>query len=116
MALHDRFGFIVTLVAFVGALAAAGALLRPAWMPAVRVYLRLTVAVIAVQMGIGIMLVAAGHRPAQGIHWFYGAAMLLAMPIAFAVGARMSAREQPWWVVGGAVATVLLATRALTTG
>ena len=116
MELHDRFGIIVTLVAVVGALAATGALLRPSWMPAVRVYLRLTVAAIAVQVVIGIVLVGTGHRPAQGIHWFYGAAMLLAMPLAFTVGARLPAREQPWWIVGGAVATVLLATRALTTG
>ena len=116
MELHDRFGFIVAIVAMVGALAAAAALVRPSWMPAVRVYLRLTVAVIAVQVVIGIVLVATGHRPAQGIHWFYGAATVLAMPIAFTVGTRLPAREQPWWVVGGAVATVLLATRALTTG
>ncbi|MGH7686765.1 MAG: hypothetical protein ACREN2_08115 [Candidatus Dormibacteria bacterium] len=116
MELHDRLGFIVTLVALAGALAAIGALLRPSWMPAVRLYLRLTLAVIAAQVLIGIVLVGTGHRPAQGIHWFYGAAMLLAMPIAFSLGARLPAREQPWWVVGGAVATVLLATRALATG
>lgn len=116
MQLHDRFGFIVTFVAVVGALAAVAALLRPAWMPAVRAYLRLTVAAVALQAVIGIVLVITGARPSQGIHWFYGAATLLAMPVAFAIGGRMSAREEPLWMAGGAVATVLLATRAITTG
>ena len=116
MQLHDRVGFIVTVVAVAGALAAVGALLRPAWMPAVRVYLRLTIAAVGVQVVIGIVLVITGQRPSQGIHWFYGAATLLAMPLAFAIGSRLSAREEPLWVVGGAVATVLFAARAITTG
>lgn len=116
MQVHDRVGFIVTFVAVVGALAALVALLRPRLMPAVRVYLRLTVAAVAVQAGIGVVLVFAGQRPSQGIHWFYGAATLLAMPVAFAIGSRMGAREEPLWVVGGAVATVLFAARALATG
>ena len=116
MQLHDKFGFIVTFVAVVGALAAVVALLRPSLLPAIRVYLRLTVAVVGVQAVIGVVLVATGHRPSQGIHWFYGAATLLSLPIAFAIGSRLPAREEPLWVVGGAVATVLFAFRALSTG
>lgn len=116
MQLHDRLGFIVLVVAVVGAVAAVLALFRPAWMPAIRVYLRLTLAVVAIQVVVGIVLVVTGSRPSQGIHWFYGAATLLALPIGFAIGSRMSAREEPLWVVGGAVATVLFALRALGTG
>jgi heme A synthase len=116
MQLHDRFGFIVTIVAVAGALTAVLALLRPQLMPAIRVYLRLTVAAVALQAVIGIVLVATGERPSQGIHWFYGAATLLSLPIAFAIGSRLPAREEPLWVVGGAVATVLFAARAITTG
>lgn len=116
MQLHDRLGFIVTIVAVVGALTAVAALFRRELMPAVRVYLRLTVGVVALQVVVGIVLVATGQRPAQGIHWFYGAATLVALPAAFAISTRVSPREEPLWVVGGAVATVLFATRAIGTG
>lgn len=116
MQVHDRLGFIVLFVAVAGAIAGVLALFRPSWMPAIRVYLRLTVAVVAVQVVVGIVLVAMGSRPSQGIHWFYGAATLISLPIGFAVGSRMSSREEPIWVVGGAVATVLFALRALGTG
>lgn len=116
MPIHDRFGFIVTVVAVAGALGAVLALLRPSLMPAIRVYLRLTIAAVGVQALIGIVVFATGHHPSQGIHWFYGAATLLSLPIAFAIGSRLPTREEPLWVVGGAVATVLFAARALTTG
>lgn len=116
MQLHDKFGFIVTVVAVAGALGAVVALLRPSLMPAIRVYLRLTIAAVGVQAVIGIVVFATGHHPSQGIHWFYGAATLLSLPIAFAIGSRLPAREEPLWVVGGAVATVLFAARALSTG
>lgn len=116
MQVHDRLGFIVLFIAVVGAFAGVLALFRPTLMPAIRVYLRLTVAVVAVQVVVGIVLVITGSRPAQGIHWFYGAATLISLPLGFAIGGRMSAREEPIWVVGGAVATVLFALRALGTG
>lgn len=116
MQIHDKFGFIITVVAVAGALGAVLALLRPPLMPAIRVYLRLTIAAVAVQALIGIVVFATGHHPAQGIHWFYGAATLLSLPIAFAIGSRLPPREEPLWVVGGAVATVLFAARALATG
>jgi heme A synthase len=116
MQLHDRLGFVVMVVSIVGAVAGVFALLRPQWMPAIRVYLRLTLAVVAVQVVVGIVLVTTGSRPSQGIHWFYGAATLVSLPIGFAIGSRLGAREEPLWVVGGAVATVLFALRAMTTG
>ena len=116
MVIHDRFGLIVTLVAAAGALLALLALLRPHLMPAVRVYLRLTAGIVAVQVVIGIVLVATGSRPSQGIHWFYGAATLVALPLAMWIGGRLGSREEPLWVVGGAVVTVLFALRALGTG
>lgn len=116
MRIHDKFGFIILVVAVVGGLAAVVALLRPALMPAIRVYLRLTVAAVAVQAVIGVVVFATGHRPAQGIHWFYGAATLVSLPLAFFLGSRLPSREEPLWVTGGAVATVLFALRALSTG
>jgi heme A synthase len=114
--LHDRFGIIVTIIAVVGALIATLALLRPRLLPVVRTYLRLEVGVVVVQVLIGLVLVVTGQRPQQLLHWFYGAATLVALPLALFIGGSRSDREEPLWVMGGAVATLLFAFRAITTG
>lgn len=116
MIIHDRFGVVVTLIAAVGALLAVLSLLRPRLLPAIRVYLQLTAATAGVQVIIGIVLVIAGQRPSQLLHWFYGAATLLAIPIAMYIGRSRTQREEALWVVGGAVAALLFAFRAIATG
>jgi heme A synthase len=116
MLIHDRLGAIVAIVVCVGVLAAVVTLIRPALLPAVRVYLRLTAALVAVQVLIGIVLVATGARPSQALHWIYGAATLLALPLAMWIGSRLGRREQQLWVAGGAIATLLFAFRAIGTG
>ena len=115
MQLHDRYGIVVTIVVAVGALAATAALLRPQWLPAVRAYLRLTLVAVALQVVIGLVLVVTGRAPSQGIHWFYGAATLVAMPIAGFIG-RGTGGQEALWVMGGAVAALLFAFRAIGTG
>jgi heme A synthase len=112
---HDRVGVIVLIVVAAGALLALLSMWRPQLLPAVRVYLRLSVAAVALQVFIGLLLVATGQRPPL-LHWIYGAATLAALPLALAIGSRMGDREEHLWVVGGAVAAVLLAFRAVATG
>jgi undecaprenyl pyrophosphate phosphatase UppP len=114
--IHDRYGLVLTVVAALGAIAAIVSLFRPRLLPAVRLYLRLTVAVVAVQVVIGLVLVATGDRPAQILHWLYGAATLLTLPLAMWIGGKLGGREQHVWLVGGAVLSVLFAFRALATG
>jgi heme A synthase len=114
--LHDRYGFVLTVVAAVGALAAIAALVRTRILPAVRVYLRIQIALVGVQVLIGLVLVATGDRPQQLIHWFYGAATLLSLPLAMLIGKRLGGREEQIWLAGGAVMTLLFALRALATG
>jgi len=116
MVIHDRLGIIVTIVAGAGAVAAVAGLVRPAILSVVRVYLRLIAGLAAVQVVIGIVLVANGSRPSQALHWIYGAATLLTLPFAMWVGSRLGRREQQLWLVGGAVATLLFAFRAIGTG
>ena len=85
-------------------------------LPAVRVYLRVQIALVGVQVVIGLVLVATGDRPQQLLHWFYGAATLLSLPLAMVIGKRLGGREEQVWLAGGAVMTLLFALRALATG
>jgi hypothetical protein len=114
--LHDRYGFVLMLIAAVGALAAIAGLFRPRILPAVCVYLRVQIALVGVQVVIGLVLVATGDRPQQLIHWFYGAATLVSLPLAMLIGKRLGGREEQIWLAGGAVMTLLFALRALATG
>jgi hypothetical protein len=80
------------------------------------VYLRVQIALVGVQVVIGLVLVATGDRPQQLLHWFYGAATLLSLPLAMVIGKRLGGREEQIWLAGGAVMTLLFALRALATG
>jgi heme A synthase len=98
--LHDRYGFVLMVLAALGAVAAIAGLVRPQILPFVRLYLRLMIALVAVQVAIGLVLVATGNRPQQLIHWFYGAATLLALPLAMVIGRRLGGREEQIWLAG----------------
>jgi heme A synthase len=114
--IHDRYGFVLTVLALLGAVAAIAGLLRPGLLPLIRRYLQVMIALVAVQVAIGLVLVATGDQPQQLIHWFYGAATLVTLPIAMLIGKRLGGREEQIWLAGGAVMTVLFALRALATG
>jgi heme A synthase len=105
----------VLIVAAAGALLALLSMWRTQLLPAVRVYLRLSIATVLLQVALGLFLVVTGSRP-QLLHWVYGAATLAAMPVAMLGGNARGQREEHLWLVGGAVATVLLAFRAVSTG
>jgi heme A synthase len=113
---HAVLSFAVIALAACGSIAAIVSRFRPQILPAVRTYLRVATAVIALQAVIGVALVATGSRPQQLLHWLYGAATLLALPLAMSVGRRLGGRDEHVWVAGGAVLTLLFALRALATG
>jgi len=113
---HDAFGLAVLVLAAAGAILAILGLLRPRFMPAVRIYLRVILAVVAIQVLIGLVLVVTGSRPHEVLHWLYGAATLVTIPIAVVVGRRLGGRDEQIWLAGGAVLTVLFALRAIATG
>jgi hypothetical protein len=114
--IHDRYGVVLTVVAAVGAIAAIAGLLRPRILPVVRLYLRVMIVLFGVQVVIGLVVVATGHAPQQLIHWFYGAATMLTLPLAMVIGMRLGGREERIWLAGGAVVTLLFALRAVATG
>jgi undecaprenyl pyrophosphate phosphatase UppP len=114
--IHDRYGFVLTVVAAVGAILAIVSLFRPRILPIVRLYFKVAIALVAIEVAIGLVLVATGNRPQQLLHWFYGAATLLTLPLAMSVGKRLGGREEKIWLAGGAVMTLLFAFRAIATG
>ena len=116
MPVHDAFGLAVLILAAGGAILAILSLLRSRFIWAVRIYLRVIVVAVAVQVVIGLVLVVTGSRPHEALHWLYGAATLVAIPVAVAVGRRLGGREEQMYLAGGAVLTVLFALRAIATG
>lgn len=84
--------------------------------PALRAYLRLTFLAIVVQGAIGVGLVLAGHRPAQGLHWFYGPAVLLSLPVAWSLASAGDERREALALAGGSLAVFLFSVRAIGTG
>lgn len=113
---HRVFAVGVIVLATCGSIAAIVGVFRPHLLAAVRICLRITIAAIASEAVIGIVLVASGNRPQQGLHWVYGAATLLTLPLAMSVGRRLGGRDERTWLAGGAVLTVLFSLRALATG
>ena len=116
MLVHRVVAIGVIVVAACGSVAAVIGIFRPHLLAAVRLCLRITIAAIAWEAVIGIVLVATGSRPQQLLHWVYGAATLCTLPIAMAVGRRLGGRDERVWLAGGAVLTFLFTLRALATG
>lgn len=116
MIVHQRLANPVLLLGLVGAVWALENLLRHRVSPGLRSYLLLTWLVIAVEALIGLVLVLAGHRPEQGIHWFYGAALLLSIPVAWSFAGRGDVRREALALLGGSLAVFLFAIRATGTG
>jgi hypothetical protein len=116
VSLHGRIGVAVIVVSVVGAALALVARGRPANIPTVRVFVRLCAATAAVEALIGIALVIGGHRPAESIHYFYGAATVLPIPAADLLARRVSPGSETMYLLAGVVATALFGLRAVTTG
>jgi hypothetical protein len=116
VSIHAVLGFGVMVLAACGSIAAIVNYFRPKILPAVRIYLRLTIGAIALQAIIGIALAATGSHPQQLLHWVYGAATLLTLPLAMFAGRRLGGRDERMWLAGGAILTLLFTFRALATG
>lgn len=114
--LHQKFGFILVVVAVIGALVALISLVTPLMGIVLKLYLRLLLLAVAVQVILGGALYLMGHRPAHELHYLYGAGMAVTLGVTFAVS-----RRTPWPLsklplVIGAIVAVVFAVLALTSG
>jgi hypothetical protein len=116
VAIHQRLGVAVLVLGAVGSVVALGGISRRRVSPTLRAYLRLTSLVIAVQAALGIALVIRGYRAHDNLHFIYGPAVLLALPVAQFLGGRSDERREAIALFAGALAVFLLAIRAIGTG
>lgn len=114
--LHQKFGFILVVAAFIGALVALISLMTPLVGLALKIYLRVLLLAVAVQIILGAALYLMGNRPVHELHYLYGAAMAVTLGVTFAVG-----RRTPWPIsrlpmIIGAVVAAVFSVLALTSG
>jgi peptidoglycan/LPS O-acetylase OafA/YrhL len=116
VSVHHRLADAVLLLGLVGTAWAALCVLRRRPSPGLRAFIRLSAAAVAVQAVVGIALAAGGHRPQDTIHFFYGPAVLLSLPLALLAGSRRDERGEHLALLCGCVAVVLFSIRAIQTG
>jgi hypothetical protein len=114
--LHQKFGFILVVAAVLGALVALISLVTPFVGFVLKIYLRVLLLAVAVQVVLGGALYLMGHRPVHELHYLYGAGMAVTLGVTFAVS-----RRTPWPLsklplVIGAILSVVFAVLALTSG
>jgi hypothetical protein len=114
--IHQKLGFILVVLAVVGALVALISLTTPLVGIVLKIYLRLLLLVVVVQVILGGALYLMGDRPTYELHYLYGAGMAVTLGVTFGVS-----RRTPWplsklpLVIGAIVATIF-AVLALTSG
>jgi xanthine/uracil permease len=114
--LHDKAGFFIVVAAFVGAVVALVSLVTPLVGVILKLYLRLLLLVVAVQIILGAGLYIGGHRPPHEVHYLYGAGVAVTLGITFVVS-----RRTPWPVsklplLAGAIIATVFAVLALVSG
>jgi hypothetical protein len=114
--LHQKFGFVLVIAAVIGALVGLISLVTPLVGFALKIYLRLLLLAVALQVVLGGSLYLMGYRPAHELHYLYGAGMAVTLGVTFAVS-----RRTPWPLsklplVIGAIVSVVFAVLALTSG
>ncbi len=114
--LHQKLGFIVVVASVVGALVAIISLVTPLIGVILKVYLRVLMLAVAVQIVLGAVLYFMGDRPKVELHYLYGAGVAVTLGITSAVS-----RRTPWPLsklplVAGAIIATIFAVLALISG
>ena len=113
--LHAAGGTVVAVVsAGIGLIAAIAALRGGSgWIDRLRVGL---LGLIGLQILAGLIVLAMGSRPAEGLHFLYALAAFAILPLAGTFGAEAPARPRAWILVAACALLTLLAWRLASTG
>ena len=116
VALHNKVGLIVVVAAVVGGLLALLSLVTPLLGFVLKLYLRLLLLAVGVQVVLGAGLYVGGHRPIHEVHYLYAAGTAVTLGVTFAMS-----RRTPWPLsklplVAGAIIAVVFSVLALTSG
>ena len=115
--LHQKLGFILVVAAVLGALVALISLVTPLLGIVLKIYLRLLLLVVAVQVILGGAVYLMGDRPTHAPqHYLYGAGMAVTLGVTFAVGRRMPWPLSKLPLLIGAIVAVVFAVLALSSG
>ncbi len=114
--LHQKLGFALVVLAVVGGLVALISLATPLVGIVLKIYLRLLLLVVALQIVLGGALYLMGDRPTHELHYLYGAGMAVTLGVTFGVS-----RRTPWPLsklplVIGAIVAAIFAVLALISG
>jgi hypothetical protein len=113
---HQKLGFILVVASVVGALVALISLATPLVGLVLKIYLRLLLLVVAVQIILGAALYLMGNRPVHELHYLYGAGMAVTLGVTFAVSRRTPWPMSKLPLVVGAIVAVVFSVLALTSG
>ncbi len=114
--LHDKVGFFLVVAAVVGAVIALLALVTPLVGTVLKLYARLLLLAVAIQIVLGGVVYVMGHRPAHEIHYLYGAGIAVALGLTIAVSRRTPWPVSKLPVIVGAIVAAVFAVLALTSG
>jgi hypothetical protein len=114
--LHQKFGFVIVVAAVLGAVIGLMSLATPLVGFALKIYLRVLLLAVALQVILGGVLYLNGHRAVHELHYLYGAGMAVTLGVTFAIG-----RRTPWPLskvplIVGAIVAAVFAVLALTSG
>jgi hypothetical protein len=116
VALHNKVGLFIVVAAVLGGLLALLSLVMPLIGVVLKLYLRLLLLAVGVQVVLGAGLYVGGHRPVHEVHYLYAAGTAVTLGVTFAVS-----RRTPWPLsklplVAGAIIAVVFSVLALTSG
>jgi hypothetical protein len=116
VALHNKVGFVIVVAAVLGGLLALLSLVTPLLGFVLKLYLRLLLLAVGVQVVLGAALYVGGHRATHELHYLYAAGTAATLGVTFAVS-----RRTPWPLsklplVAGAIIAVVFSVLALTSG
>jgi hypothetical protein len=114
--LHQKLGFVLVVAAVVGALIALVSLVTPLVGLVLKIYLRLLLLVVGVQIILGAALYLMGNRPVHELHYLYGAGMAVTLGVTFAVSRRTPWPMSKLPLLIGAIVAVVFSVLALTSG